>query len=71
MAKKENRIKLQYSHRTLTENFVFCQAVLDTVFLFIAQYFLKRINTIKEVEHKRDILKVYPALELEFFPTTF
>lgn len=73
MEKKENRIKLQNNHRIMTENFVFCQAVLDTVFhtVFIAQDFLKRINTIKEVEHKRDILKVYPALELEFFLTTF
>lgn len=57
----------------MSENFVFCQAVLDTVFhiVFIAQDYLKRINIIKEVEHKRDILKVYPAPELEFFLATF
>lgn len=57
----------------MTENFACSQAVLDTAFhtVFIAQDFLKRINTIKEVEHKRDILKIYPTLELEFFFTTF
>lgn len=57
----------------MTGEIVFCQAVLDTVFhtVFIAQDFLKRNNTIKEVERKRDILKVYPVLELEFLVTTF
>lgn len=57
----------------MIENFACSQAVLDTAFhtVFIAQDFLKIINTIKEVEHKRDILKIYPTLELEFFLTTF
>lgn len=57
----------------MIENFACSQAVLDTAFhtVFIAQDFLKRINTIKEVEHKRDILEIYPTLELEFFLTTF
>lgn len=57
MAKLENRIKFQYIHATITGKIVFCEDVLDTVFhtVFIAQDFLKRNNTIKEVEQRRDI----------------
>jgi len=73
VAKPGNRIKLPYILRTVNGKIVFFQAVLDTVFhtVFIAQDFLKRNNTIKEVEQKRDILKVYLIPELEFLMTTF
>lgn len=57
----------------MTGKIVFSQAVLDIVFhtVCITQDFLKRNNIVKEGEQKRDVLRVYHVLELEFFKTPF